>query len=631
MSSKLAVIAGPLAGQTFLLGPQALTIGRDHASDVHLSGMAISRHHCIVEPVQGRWRLCDLGSLGGTFVNGRPVRQQILHEGDRITLGDSAFLFQQSEDSGMSLGVDLDDADYVAENTVHLAPEDARYLLLEAAAGDFLSAERTARDLQALLRIANALNALRGTGPFANCLLDMVLDTVPAERTALLLFDRAHDLVTAYGRDRQGGREPFTVSRTLVQRVTNGRDSILSNDVLHGAGWDTVESLQSARIRSLIAVPLTQPEGLLGILYLDTREEGVRFDETHLQLLTAAGCIAAVALATIRHIEWLREENQRIEAGLSHKMVGTSEPIREFYHLLSRAAPTEATVLLLGESGTGKELAARALHDRSLRADKPFVPISCAAIPDNLLESELFGHEKGAFTGALTRKLGKFEVAHTGTVFLDEIGELPLALQAKLLRAIQEREIERVGGTQPIHVDLRFVAATNRDLEKATDEGTFRKDLYYRLKVIPLTLPPLRERREDILLLANYFLSDLKPKRRISGFSQEAQACLLRYDWPGNVRELRSAVEHAIVFGDGELIRAENLPESVLEAAPATGAPISVTPFDEAVNRFKERLILDAVEQAGGNVTSAAEALGRHPNYLHRLITNMGLRDRIRK
>ena len=580
--------------------------------------------------MQGRYRLRDLGSLCGTFVNGRPARQKILQEGDRITLGDSAFLFQQGEASGMSPAVDLDDADYVAENTVHLAPEDARYLHLEAADGDVLPAERTARDLQALLRITNALNALRGTGPFANCLLDMVLDTVPAERTALLLFDRAHDLETAYGRDRQGGHEPFTISRTLVQRVTSGRTAILSNDVLHGAGWDTVESLQSARIRSLIAVPLTQPEGLLGILYLDTREEGVRFDETHLELLTAAGSIAAVALATIRHIEWLREENQRIEAGLSHEMVGQSSRMRDVYHFLARVAPTESTVLLLGESGTGKELAARALHRGSLRADKPFVAINCAAIPDQLLESELFGHEKGAFTGALARKPGKLEVAHTGTVFLDEIGELPLPLQAKLLRAIQEREIERVGGTQPIHVDLRFVAATNNDLEKAINEGTFRKDLYYRLNVISLTLPPLRERREDILLLANHFLSILKPKRRIAGFSPEARACMLRYDWPGNVRELAHAVEHAVVLGDGELIRAEDLPEPLLETASTAGGPVSGTPYHEAVNREKERLILDAVERAGGNITRAAEALGLHPNYLHRLISNLGLRDRIK-
>ena len=632
MSPRLAAIAGPLAGQTFLLGSQTLTVGRDRASTVHLRDLAVSRQHCVVEPEDGRFRLRDLDSRHGTFVNGVPVRQRVLEEGDRIILGASVFLFQQDETASLVSAIALDDADYVAESTVHLAPEDSRYLRLEAEGYALPAEARTARDLHALLRIANALQALRATEPLASRLLELVLDTVPAERTALLLFDRAHELETAYALDRRGDRDSFPVSHTLVQRILAGRSAILSNDVLHGAGWDTVESLQAARIRSLIAVPLSSPEGPLGVLYLDTREEGVRFDETHLELLTAAGGIAAAALATIRHIEWLREENQRIEAGLPHEMVGESSRMREVYRFLARVAPTDSTVLLRGESGTGKELAARALHRGSVRAGKPFVAINCAALSEPLLESELFGHEKGAFTGALARKPGKLEVAHTGTVFLDEIGELPPPLQAKLLRALQEREIERVGGTQPIRVDLRVVAATNRDLEKAIREGTFREDLYYRLNVISLTLPPLRERREDIPELADHFaaLFSRKIGRRIAGFSPEARACLLRYDWPGNIRELANAIERAVVLGDGELIHAEDLPETLLEAAPAAGAPFSATPYHETLNRTKEKLIVDAVEQAGGNVTRAAEALGLHPNYLHRLISNLGLRDRIK-
>jgi transcriptional regulator with GAF, ATPase, and Fis domain len=532
----------------------------------------------------------------------------------------------------MTSSVALDGSDYIAESTVHLAPEDARYLRLEAIGDALPIQERTSRDLHALLRIANALQALRATGPLASRLLELVLETVPAERTALLLFDRTGEMETAYTLDRRGGRDPFPISQTLVQRIKDGRTAILSNDVFHGAGWSTVESIQAARIRSLIAVPLATPEGSLGLLYLDTRQEGVRFDESHLELLTAAGGIAAAALATIRHIEWLQEENRRIEGGLPHEMVGESARMREVYRFLARVAPTDSTVLLLGESGTGKELAARALHHGSLRSGKPFVAINCAALSESLLESELFGYEKGAFTGALARKIGKLEVAHTGTVFLDEVGELPPPLQAKLLRALQEREIDRVGGTRPIRVDLRVVAATNRDLEKAMREGTFREDLYYRLNVISLTLPPLRERREDILLLAGHFAaaSGHKVGRRIAGFSPEARACLLRYEWPGNIRELANAVERAVVLGEGELIRPEDLPETVLEAAPAAGGPVTVTPYHETLNRTKQRLIVDAVDQAGGNVTRAAEALGLHPNYLHRLISNLGLRDRIK-
>jgi Nif-specific regulatory protein len=631
LSPRLAIIAGPLVGQTFPLTEGPLTVGRDRASTVHLRDLAVSRQHCVIEPADGGYRLRDLESRHGTFINGVPVRERRLAEGDLITLGGSVLLFQQDEASAAPVSAAvLDSADFIAESTIHLAPEDARYLRLET--GALATEGRAARDLQALLRIGNALHALRATAPLARRLLELVLDTVPAERTALLLLDRAGDLETAFALDRQGTAELFPVSRTLVQRIAAGRSAILSNDVLQGPGWTGAESLQSARIRSLIAVPLASPEGPLGVLYLDTREEGVRFDETHLELLTAAGGIAAAALATIRHIEWLQEEKQRIAEGLPHEMVGESARMREVYRFLARVAPTDSTVLLRGESGTGKELAARALHHGSPRAGKPFVAINCAALSETLLESELFGHEKGAFTGALARKLGKLEVAHTGTVFLDEIGELPLPLQAKLLRALQEREIERVGGTRPLQVDLRVVAATNRDLEKAIREGTFREDLYYRLNVIALTLPPLRDRRDDVPLLASHFAAALSRKlgRRIAGFSPEARACLLRYDWPGNVRELANAVERAVVLGEGELIHPEDLPETVLEAAPATDGPVTVTPYHETLNGMKQRLILDAVEKASGNITRAAEALGLHPNYLHRLISNLGLRDRLK-
>jgi transcriptional regulator with GAF, ATPase, and Fis domain len=636
LSPRLVAVSGPLAGTTFALGPAALHAGRDRANEIHLRDLAVSRRHCALEPTEdGCILLRDLDSRHGTFVNGVPVRERLLEEGDQITLGASLFLFQTRDESaageataaGPAAAV-LDDLGYTAESTVHLAPEDARYLRPDA----FVEApgSRVARDLQALLRIGNALHALRDSASLARRLLELVLETVPAERTALLLLDRGGEMENAFALDRGGAAETFPISRTLVQRAIAERSAILANDVLQAPGWSGAESLFAARIQSLIAVPLTGPEGALGLLYLDSPQAGVRFDEAHLELLTAAGGIAAAALANIRHLEGLRDENLRIEAALSHEMVGESPRMREVYRFLGRVAPTDSTVLLRGESGTGKELAARALHHGSPRSGKPFVAINCAALSETLLESELFGHEKGAFTGALSRKLGKLEVAHTGTVFLDEIGELSPTLQAKLLRALQEREIERVGGTRPIRVDLRVVAATNRDLEKAMREGAFREDLFYRLNVITVTLPPLRERREDIPLLASHFAALICRKlgRRAAGFTPEARACLLRYPWPGNVRELANAVERAAVLGEGDLIRPEDLPETLLEAAPAAGGG-AVTPYHETLNRTKRQLILDAVRQAGGNVTRAAEALGLHPNYLHRLISNLGLRDQI--
>jgi transcriptional regulator with PAS, ATPase and Fis domain len=320
---------------------------------------------------------------------------------------------------------------------------------------------------------------------------------------------------------------------------------------------------------------------------------------------------------------------RRLAAAVDHGMVGESPRMQEVHRLLARAAPTNATVLLRGESGTGKELAARALHDASSRAGGPFVAINCATLSETLLESELFGHERGAFTGAVERKLGKLEVAHTGTVFLDEVGEFPPNLQAKLLRVLEEREFERVGGTRPIRVDVRIVAATHRDLEQAIRAGTFRADLFYRLGVISITLPPLRERREDIPLLASHFAARVSRDlgRRVAGFSPESRASLERYAWPGNVRELRNAVERAVVLGEGELIGLSDLPEAVIEAAAGgVGEPLGIPRFHAAVQEHKRRLILEAVKEARGNISRAAALLGLHPNYLHRLVTNLELR-----
>src|SRR5512138_3440267 len=253
-----------------------------------------------------------------------------------------------------------------------------------------------------------------------------------------------------------------------------------------------------------------------------------------------------------------------------HGLVGSSEAMRRVLEQVRKVASTDATALVLGESGTGKELVARAIHDESARREKPFISVSCAAIPEGLLESELFGHEKGAFTGAVKRKLGRFELAHEGTLFLDEVGELPPSVQVKLLRVLQERRFERVGGEETVEVDVRLVSATNRDLAEMVKEGRFREDLYYRLDVVAMRLPPLRERPGDVEELARFFVGKLGPRfgRRVSGFTPEALALLKRHRWPGNVRELENVVEQALVFAEGEHIGPEDLPDG-LRAAPA--------------------------------------------------------------
>src|SRR5438309_2849225 len=311
-------------------------------------------------------------------------------------------------------------------------------------------------------------------------------------------------------------------------------------------------------------------ERTLGVIYLDTDKPGVQFDKDHLQLVTAIAAIAAVAIQNARHIGMLESENQRLlaDANIEHNMVGESPLMREVYQLISKVAPTESTVLISGESGTGKELAARAIHRNSKRAGRPFVAVNCAALAETLIESELFGHEKGAFTGALGQKKGRLEIADGGTVFLDEIAELSPELQTKLLRVLQEREFERVGGTRPLKVDIRVIAATNQDLDVAIAKGTFRQDLFFRLNVVELKMPALRERTEDISMLANFFTAKYADKcnRRVVGISPEAQKLLLSYEWPGNVRELENALERAVVLGTTDDILPEDLPEAVLEA-----------------------------------------------------------------
>jgi transcriptional regulator with GAF, ATPase, and Fis domain len=311
-----------------------------------------------------------------------------------------------------------------------------------------------------------------------------------------------------------------------------------------------------------------------------------------------------------------------LAASHPHAMVGESPTIRAVSDFIAKAAPTNATVLICGESGTGKELVARSIHERSPRAGGRFVAVNCAALTATLLETELFGHERGAFTGAVSLKKGKFEVADGGTIFLDEIGELAPELQPKFLRVLQEREFERVAGTQPIRLDIRVIAATNRDLSEAVKTAGFRADLFYRLNVISVTMPPLRDRRADVPLLAKHFLSKHRHKspRHVIGISDDALAMLIHHDWPGNVRELENAIERAIVLGSGPLIRPFDLLPQNAAAAPQPAT------FREGVREAKKRLVLEALVQTNGNHHDAARRLGLHPNNLHRLLRNLNLR-----
>jgi DNA-binding NtrC family response regulator len=337
------------------------------------------------------------------------------------------------------------------------------------------------------------------------------------------------------------------------------------------------------------------------------------FDPEHLALVVGKSLERAELRADVKFYAE--------ELGGRHRLVsGNSESMRQVISEARKAAAARATVLLLGESGTGKELFARSIHNWSDRRLKPFVAINCAGLAKDLLESELFGHEKGAFTGAHQLKKGKLELAQGGTVFLDEIGDLALELQTKLLRFLQEREFERVGGTAPIAVDLRIIAATSRDLAAAIKAGLFREDLYHRLDVIALTLPPLRERKEDIPALAAYFLERFasETKKNFSGVTDEAREKLIAYAWPGNIRELANVIERAVVLGDGPELTVHHLPARVVGAQPAVASDEVF--YHDAVNSYRRELIVRALASAQGNRAAAAKSLGLHRTHLMKLL-----------
>ena len=633
MRPRLLVIAGPSKDSTIPLPEGEATIGRDPTSAVAVTDPSVSRKHCLLRREDERFQIKDLESRNGTLVNGVAVKEQWLRHGDEIVTGDSVFLFLLEEDERANprSRVEFDESQPTAETKI-IHPREVVYLQPDRLLRELPATSQIARNLSALLKISRVVHAIRDLEELQAQLLDLIFEVIPAGRGAILLSEgTGQDFNCLYARTRLAGQpQLIRVSRTIARQVMRDNVAILGVDVAGGALRD-VESLVASEVRSLLCVPLSVFQRMIGCIYLDNTSTANRFQEDHLQFMAAVAGISAVALDNARRQQWLEQENQRLtmEVRQDQSLVGEGSKMKEIFQFLARVSPTESTVLIEGESGTGKELAAKALHRNSPRATKSFVAINCAAIPETLLESDLFGHERGAFSGAVTQKRGRLEVADGGVVFLDEIGDLAPALQVKLLRVLQEREFERVGGTHPIKIDIRVIAATNRDLDEAVKKNQFRQDLYYRLAVVRLTMPPLRERREDIPMLTRHFVQKHAKRCKVKAkpISREAMAALVNYEWPGNVRELENAIERALVMGSSDMVLLEDLPESLLEQE----APDQMQEgkYHASVKQLKKHLILDAVEQAGGNYVDAAGILGLHANYLHRLIRNLGIKDEL--
>jgi transcriptional regulator with GAF, ATPase, and Fis domain len=635
MNPRILGIAGPFKDAAFPLHDGDVSIGRESSNDLCITDAAMSRRHCLLVSQNEQFAIRDLGSRNGTRVNGVPVDEQLLSHGDQIAIGSSVLVFLVKEDE-LHLErnqVELTETAEIGNSALLLRPENSLYGRPHSGIAALPQTARLTSDLNALLKIATGIGGIRDQDSLQWQLLGMIFDLVPAERGAVLLFDSAGEFSSTVAWDRvRGPGHPVRVSRTVVQRVRRDRVGMVVNDVSDDEVFRQVQTLSELSIHSLLCVPLVISDAVLGAIYLDSRAPGEHFDESHLQVMTAVAGMASIALDNVRHWEQLRHENQelRVEVDLDHDMIGASPRMKEVFIFIRRAAPTDSTVLIEGESGSGKELVARAIHRNSPRSKGPFVAINCAAITETLLESELFGHEKGAFTGAVSQKKGKMEVAEGGTLFLDEVSELAPSLQAKLLRVLQEREFERVGGTRPIKLDIRLIAATNRLLLEAVQSGTFRKDLYYRLNVVAVTMPPLRERREDIPSLTDHFIAKAsrKCKARTKTLSADARACLISYDWPGNVRELENAIERALVLGSTESILPDDLPEAVLEASAPTTE--SSAKYHGRIREVKKQLVLQALQQADSNYIEAAKALGMHPNSLLRLIRTLALKAAIK-
>lgn len=478
-------------------------------------------------------------------------------------------------------------------------------------------------ELQLLFDISQLLDASSNLSEILDSVLEVMARRTGMMRGVITLLDESSGEIAieaAYGLTAEArNRGRYRIGEGVTGRVIRSGQPIIVPDVSADPLFlNRTESrnLQHEDI-AFVCVPIKLEGEVIGALSADRLFSAAGGLEEDMRLLSVVASLVARTVKTrltIRHRHHaVLEENRRLQQVLREQLrperfVGVSEALTAVRAQIAQVAPTDATVLILGESGTGKELAADTIHDRSLRAGRPLIKVNCAALPEALVESELFGHEKGAFTGASSLHKGRFELAHEGTLFLDEIGDLSGSVQVKLLRVLQEREFQRVGGTQTHKVNVRLIAATSRNLERMVAEGRFRKDLYYRLNVFPLFMPPLRERRDDIPLLAARFLEKYSRKngKPVPRPDEEAAALLYRYDWPGNIRELENVMERAVILADGKSIRAGDLPALLQdEALPEPGENLP-----QALERLERAYIARALQAHQGNMGKAAAALG---------------------
>jgi DNA-binding NtrC family response regulator len=587
---QIVALSGRQRGVVHTIPTLECRIGRGSANHIDVSDLTVSRSHCLLLQTGDDVAIRDLGSINGTYVNGEAVLDTaVLRDGDEVQLGDSRFLIS-IPDSPRAGG----------------APS----RLATAPTSDFLPTAEIQKPVKTGAPGVSG-NGAAIRGHFAS----LALSAMGATHFAIVDCEGSGRVISASVTPDTHALSPPLLSSLIDEATKSGAPVQRSLDFEGEPVTVAVAPLRrNARPAGAICGEF---RGRLGV---DSR--------------TLASLASYAALLSVNETDGLNEDGRH---GRAHSasaagearcsMIGDSRAMQKVYNFIARVARTDSTVVITGESGTGKELCATSLHARSARSAGPFVALNCATLSENLLESELFGFEKGAFTGAVKQKKGKVEIAHRGVLFLDELGELPLVLQPKLLRFLQEREFERVGGTTPIRVDVRIVAATNCDLPELVASGRFRSDLFYRLMVCQVTMPPLRDRLEDIPLLTDYLIGRCseRVKRRVSGIANEAMAILQAYSWPGNVRELENTIERAIVLGQSDVITPDDLP---LDLGPPAASAVAAS-FRARVEEARREIVLDAFAKANYDHAAAASILQIHPNNLHRVVRSLGLHDSI--
>jgi Nif-specific regulatory protein len=658
MIAYLVVREGNKWRDVYRLTPgQVMTVGRAATNRIILHDEVCSRNHCEILQSGSTWILRDLGSRNGTLVNGVRVEGDVpLEPGQLIQIGtcDLAFTFDLSQafpqieeksglDTETGTHVEGDAAATVGDNEPEIIHR--RRKTRFAGRIESESRERHQQELAVLYRLAMEMGAARGSQQLADVVLNGLLEGTSSDIGALLLLPRATPPsdepgpLTAVAYKANGDLQYQHVSRSLSNVVLKDREAVLARDVADDSRLVSRDSLGRIQAKSVICAPIRMDNLIYGLIHLYSTNPEKLLEEDDLEFTLAVADQAAVALDNLRRQEALaeglakvRDENLKLreQIGIESDLVGTSRFIQSLNNTIARVAPTDAAVLIRGESGVGKELVARAIHFSSKRRNSPFVCMNCAALTESLLESELFGHEKGSFTGATGRKIGKFEQAHRGTLFLDEVGEMSLAIQSKFLRVLEGHPFERVGGSTPIQVDVRVVAATNRNLESAVEAGAFRKDLYFRLHVVEIQVEPLREHPTDIPILAEHFLARLASKsgRAVRGYAPSAMEKLAAYDWPGNVRELQNTVERAVILCSGELIGASEITLSELglpdAQRPVVSTGTSSVP-DLSLDELEQRHILAVLDRTQWNKSQAAQILGIERSTLDRKLKRYGV------